>query len=262
MGDNFDDFDFDSGFDDDDSSNFGFDDSPSGGSGFDNSFNQGQNDGFSQNTSDASGDNGAFGEFFPDEGNQQDQDDDNGGLAKKQSAILIVVGVIGVILVIAIAAMIANKAGKSKSETEDTNVSTQVTTGSNQNVDNIMGSGNTNSNSNQSSTTSQSTVITNTKDSNFTWSEITNSENITFAESYSEMTFTVTQIQHKARVVYTNGNLVVKTTLLGSISGLPGTYELDVPYNKGVRLSLGDMFTVHVQLGNYNGKTVVGEVSY
>lgn len=76
------------------------------------------------------------------------------------------------------------------------------------------------------------------------------------------MTFTITSIEHKARAVDTNNNLVVITTLQGSISGLSGTYELDIPYNKGVELVVGNSFTVHVQLGTYNGKTVVGEIQY
>jgi gas vesicle protein len=210
----------------------------------------------------ATGGDSNFGEFFTDDSNGQlDQEEDQTGLAKKQSVILIAAGVIGIIVVVAIAAIIANKSSK-KNQTASTNYTTTTTTNSNQNVDNIMNSGNSYSNSTSSTTTSQSTVITNTKDSNFTWSEITDSESINFNESYSDMTFTITQIQHKARVVDTNGNLVVKTTLLGSISGLPGTYELDIPYNKGIKLVVGNSFTVHVQLGSYNGKTVVGEVTY
>ena len=130
---------------------------------------------------------------------------------------------------------------------------------SNVNVDNIMQENN--QYVEQPSTNTQTTV-TNVVQDEFVWSTITDSEQVTFNNEYTDMVFTVTGIEHRARAVDANNNLLVKTTLTGSVSGLSGTYQLDVPYNKGIKLVVGNSFNVHVQLGSYNGKTVVGEIKY
>ena len=96
----------------------------------------------------------------------------------------------------------------------------------------------------------------------FNWTEIEDDAQIAYNNSYSELTFTITGIKHYARSVDVNNNLVIKTTLTGSISGLSGTYSLDIPYNKGTKLVVGNQFTVQVLLGQYNGKTVVCDIVY
>lgn len=181
---------------------------------------------------------------------------------KKQSIIFIIVGVVVLMIVLVIADIFNNKpknnSAVSNSNTNNTQVIQQDP---NVNVDNIMGGGNSSTNQ-QSQNNNKQSVVTNKVDSGFTWTLITDSEAVQFNNEYSDMTFTITGIEHKARAVDTNSNLVVITTLHGSISGLSGTYELDVPYNKGVKLVVGNSFTVRVQLGTYNGKTVVGEIQY
>lgn len=166
---------------------------------------------------------------------------------KKQSIIFILVGVVVLIAVFIIAGAV-NKKAKSNSN-------------SNKNVDSIMNEGNNNAGYSNKSTNSQN-IVTNQSNTGFNWKTITNKEEVQFNNEYSDMIFTVTNIEHKARAVDTNSNLVVITTIQGSISGLSGTYEIDIPYNKGVKLVVGNSFTVHVQLGTYNGKTVVGEIQY
>ena len=94
------------------------------------------------------------------------------------------------------------------------------------------------------------------------WSDITNNENITFNKEYVSAIFTVTNLKYEARKVDSNSNLEVRCLATGSISGVTGTYELILPYDKAIKLKNGDTFDVSVQLGSYNGKTVVGTVNY
>lgn len=272
MGDNgFNDF---GGFGDDDGFDFGGDNSGGFGDDFgDTSGNGGFGDDFSSSTG-----NGGFDDdnAFADNSNQfsdsvsnlggqnQFQDNSNNeqhGL-KKQAILCIVLGIVLLVVIFIVASVIKNKSN-STDVADNTNIESTVQNNVQQNadvnVDNIMSSDN--SNIGQSSDTTQN-VITNKQDDDFVWTIITDSEEVQFNSEYTDMTFTVTNIEHKARVTDTNNNLVVKTTLQGSISGLSGTYELDVPYNKGVKLVVGNSFTVHVQLGTYNGKTVVGEIKY
>lgn len=187
---------------------------------------------------------------------------DNGGI-KKTSIIAIATGVFIIILVFIFASKVLNN--KKSQDSNNIDINTMQNTSSNQNqadtninnssvnVDNIM---------DNQDTTSNKTVITNKADDGYNWTLITDSEDVIFNENYSDAVFTITNIEHKARAVDTNNNLVVITTLHGSISGLSGTYDIDIPYNKGIKLVVGNTFTVHVQLGSYNGKTVVGEIQY
>jgi cytoskeletal protein RodZ len=264
--DGFDDFGFDSnsGFGDDFDSGFSND----GGFGSNDSFGEDDIFGDDSSSTQSSGDvqQSQFGESLNNLNNQsQNAGNDNKKALTKQAIITIIVGVIGIILVLVIAGVIKSK--KSNTDTSSLDQVQVTSTTNNQqssdvNVDDVMSNSSSTDSQDTSSSTNNQTVVTNKVDDDFTWTLITDSENVTFNDEYSDMVFTITNIEHKARVVDTNNNLVVITTLQGSISGLSGTYEIDVPYNKGVKLVVGNNFTVHVQLGTYNGKTVVGEIQY
>lgn len=253
--DNFDGFgaDGDFGFNDSDSifsdssTDFGSDSSTDFGS--DSMFNDSSND---NNTDDSDNQFSGVLDNMDNQNNFEDNASEQGSV-KKTSLIMIAVGVIAIIGVVLIAGAVSRSKNKTNIETgQQASQDSNSTSGSNK--DSVM-SNNTNENTNNN-------VITNKVDNEFTWTIITNSENVQFNDEYSDMIFTVTKIEHKARVVDTNNNLVIKTTIQGSISGLPGTYELDIPYDKGIKLVVGDNFTVHVKLGTYNEKTVVGEIQY
>lgn len=261
----------------DDSDGFGFGGGSSGGFGDDFDTGFGNSDGGfgGDNFGGGFGDDDIFsgaGQSNTNQGNQfsdslnsfdnqnqfQDNQDDQ-QTTKKQSIIFIVVGIAVLIVVLIVAGMFNKKPSNENVVTDNNN--TTIQQDANVNVDNIMDTGN-NTVPQQSQQNNQQGVITNKVDDDFTWTLITNNEQVQFNEQYSDMTFTITNIEHKARAVDTNSNLVVITTIQGSISGLSGTYELDIPYNEGVKLVVGNSFTVHVQLGTYNGKTVVGEIKY
>lgn len=90
--------------------------------------------------------------------------------------------------------------------------------------------------------------------------EITGEDDIELNTDLSDLTFTITDIKHYAK---SDANtLRVKTVLKGAISGYTGTYELEVPYSKGIKLAIGDSFNVKCRLGSYNGKNVIEEISY
>ena len=209
--------------------------------------------------------NNEFSNSFDNQGNQFQDTNQDAGTVKKSAIIAVIVGVIGIIIVI----LIATAFGKNNDNTEDlsgnqsTINSEQSSNNANTNVDNIMNDGN-NSNSSQSNDSNKDNSngsVENTV-SQFDWVLITDSENVSFNDEYMECTFTITSIEHIARPIDTNNNLVVVTRLQGSLSGLAGTYELYIPYNKGIKLVVGNRFTVYAQIGTYNNKTVVGEIKY
>lgn len=173
----------------------------------------------------------------------QPQDTTQKKSVTKTALIAIAIGVVGLIVVLCIAGAV----GKSK---ENENTSVQNNTSSSQvNINN-----NTNNNN--------VVVENNTTNTESSWVIISNTENVDFNTEYKNLTFLITGIEHYAKRVDAKGDLMLKTTLTGSLSGLSGVYNLDVPYNKGVKLSVGDEFTVQVLIGSYSGKSVVGDIVY
>ncbi len=92
------------------------------------------------------------------------------------------------------------------------------------------------------------------------WSKISGEDNINFSDNLINTSFTITQINHYAKIV--SDNIVMKTVLKGIVNGYDGTYELEVPYSKGCQLKTGMEFKIQVEVGEFNGKTVIGDISY
>lgn len=90
------------------------------------------------------------------------------------------------------------------------------------------------------------------------WKTVSSEEDVNFNSEYTSLTFTITGINHVARK---NGeNIEIKTLLNGSVSGLSGTYELEVPYNKGIKTSIGMSFDIECLMGEYQGAVVIGDI--
>ena len=154
----------------------------------------------------------------------------------KQAAIIIAVGLIFIILAFTIVKWVKN--GQSTSSNNKTTIVNE-----NKDIQSDGGAENSTTNTDE-------------------WIEVDGSSNITFNDEYINSVFTVTSISHSVKVVDSEKNLMIKTTLVGTLDGIRGTYELEIPYSKGIQLKVGNYFSVEVQLGNYNGKKVVGEIRY
>ncbi len=184
------------------------------------------------------------------------------GGSKKTALIAIAVGV-GILIIVFILASVLLKDKKEDAPTGNvthniTNVdpnSSGNNQGNNGNANDIMNEG---QKRNQSTGAQTGAISNGTND----WIKLDNAYNVTFNESYIDSKFVVTEIHHYALKVDPNGNLEVKTELTGSISGYSGTYKLTVPYSKGSKLSIGMTFDVKVQIGDYNGKSVIGDIIF
>lgn len=294
---NFDDFDLNSnGFSSDDDFGFGSDDAfgDTGGSFEGDSFggnssgdlnNVGQSQSNNEsddlfpdsgdlfdNTSNSNSNDSEFNDLF-NNNNAQNTDEQENGL-KKNSLVIIIVGVILVIAVIFIASKVIkhNDSGEqANAQNEQTDIDTETYDNdeySNEdeyyddtNSDDVNNDYESDDDVNDNAQNNQ-TIYENSYDEGLKWVEVSNSENIEFKKELVSAKFTVTNIKHLARAVDTNNNLVIETRILGGISGLSGTYELYVPYDRGSKLNIGDVFDIKYQLGSYNGKTVVGDIQY
>lgn len=76
-----------------------------------------------------------------------------------------------------------------------------------------------------------------------------------------ESAFTVTEIRHYAKETKLN-ELELKTVLTGSIAGLTGTYEIEIPFSYGVKLNKGNVFSVKYSTAKINDCNIVTDISY
>lgn len=106
---------------------------------------------------------------------------------------------------------------------------------------------------------STNTAAGNVNSSSSEWTTVSGDQAIDDIKEV-ESQFTVTSIEHLAKK---SGNeMQIKTHLRGSLSGMTGVYDLDVPYEKGTKLKVGDVFAVTVEVGSYNNSTVVGVIRF
>lgn len=228
---NFDDFDTDS-FDD------GFDS-------FDDSFGEKDFSDF--------GDNGNTGEeqqSSTEFGDTSNQGGDSSGITKT-AIISIVVGFIVVLVAFFGMKMIASK-GQANVSTTNSATSSNVKDNSN----------NVNAVANKDVGNKIDMSSSNSSENKNDWKTFEASDEIVFNEDYVDSIFTVVSTKNYVKVVNSENELLVKTVVTGSLSGFTGTYELELPYEKGSQLLPGNNFKVEVQLGSFKEKIVVGEIVY
>ena len=238
------------GFDDDwGESSFGDD--------FDNAFDN--NDGFDELNNDSEADSGFGNDDFSNSfgsneetdisnnfsnTNLSDNNSEEQGFVKRNAIKLVIAGVVLIIFVLILDAALSKKKQPRVENDNTVNVETRDVTSEIQ-------SGNTSQTSRNSFDTFGSGD----------WVEIDNEQDVEF-DKESKLRFTITEIKHLARKVSVGDRVEVKTVLYGSISGLQGTYQLEVSYDKGKKLNVGNEFDINVQMGEYKGKPVVGRISY
>ncbi len=77
-----------------------------------------------------------------------------------------------------------------------------------------------------------------------------------------EALFTVTSIQHVAKVVNNKNDKIIKSIVKGNISGITGNYEIDIPYDKAKLISDGTVFNVRYKYNMRNDVRIIGEIKY
>lgn len=185
--------------------------------------------------------------------------------SKKTALIAIAVGVVIIILVFIIASAIMHKNKKDDTpkgsvthNITDVNTNNSGQSNNNGNANNIMNEGPKRTESGQQQTPQGHQSSSGTSD----WTKLDGASGIVFNDGYNDAIFTVTGIEHYALRADPNGNLEVKTELTGSISGYSGTYKLTVPYSKGSKLTTGMTFDIQIQVGDFKGKSVIGDIIF
>jgi len=134
-----------------------------------------------------------------------------------------------------------------------------------QNIDKTSGnSNNTSVNLDDASITPNNTSVNSRKSDNTSetsWKEFTQGlEND--IDNVISSNFTVTSIQHFAKVVNDKNVVIVRSVVKGNISGLVGTYEIVLPYKKARYLKIGSVFDIKYHYVVENGIMIIDEIEY
>lgn len=197
---------------------------------------------------------------------QENTDDASSGkkATRKTSMTAIICGVVVIILAVVIVGIFSKlsdkkvEANNNKNTVDETGNQVENVVEQPQKVD--LGGKNT---STSQSDSKQNTSSETKTDSNNGWIEFSTDDSITFKDERVALTFTITKVSNYVKIVDSNSNLMVKSVLTGALSGLSGTYEIEVPYSIASKVNPGDFFDVTVEIGtDTRGKTVVGEILY
>lgn len=90
------------------------------------------------------------------------------------------------------------------------------------------------------------------------WSKVTYSS-IGKVDTPMEGEFSVTSVDSYARIL-ASGEVQVKTEAKGSISGLAGTYVVEVPFSVSGAVKLGTKLKVRYNIADVDGNRVVGDI--
>lgn len=78
----------------------------------------------------------------------------------------------------------------------------------------------------------------------------------------AEADFTVTSIQNYVKVANADNDKIIKSVVKGNISGLVGTYEIELPYDKASKLDTGTLIKMKYRYCEDKGSIIVGELIF
>ena len=188
----------------------------------------------------------------------------------KSMALTAIVAIVAGFIIIVIAFGIINIANKVENSKNIDNIEVEATSG------NTIKSNGVNENSvknNINNINSQIEKQSNIFDGVGVGSKRVNSENGGWVEFKSDgdsvvfefsslAVFEVTDIKHFVKTINNKNDKVIKSVAYGSISGLSGTYEVEIPYDKAVLLRNGSEFEIEYRYTIKDGIRIVGEIRY
>ena len=93
------------------------------------------------------------------------------------------------------------------------------------------------------------------------WVEFTGDKDIKFDGS-AKSEFTVLDIKHLVKVEDGKGDGLVKSVVIGNISGLTGEYEVELPYESAAKLEVGKIIGIDYNYTYINDIKVVGKIVF
>lgn len=107
----------------------------------------------------------------------------------------------------------------------------------------------------------ENSISNNLSSSASAWQEV-NLSGVDLGDTWIESNFTITELKHYAMVTSSQNDKQVKSIAKGNISGLVGTYEMEIPTYMALKLSVGNSFKIKYQLKEQNGYKLIGDIQY
>lgn len=164
---------------------------------------------------------------------------------KKTAIMLIVVGI--VVLLFAVVGIRVVNSAKNSSNTSVSQISSLEK--------------NNKSENSVSSQKVENNISNNSVSLSSSWQEV-NLSGVDLGETWIESDFTITDLKHYAMVSNSLNDKQVKSIAKGNISGLVGTYEMEIPTYMALKLSVGTSFKIKYQLKEQNGYKLIGDIQY
>ena len=99
-------------------------------------------------------------------------------------------------------------------------------------------------------------------ESNYPQKRTANIKEGTAYETTVDASFKITSIVYNITKYDSEGQGVLTAHLKGTVAGLDGTYELEIPYEKAIKLKVGDAFAITYQTIRVGGNIVIVNIKY
>lgn len=212
----------------------------------------GGNMGSSFDSDDESGDS-------EDDSDESEEDVESRHSLFKKSLTYLGIAIVFCLAVLVVGGFVKSKVMNKKSVNNNTVAQSDVNKNVGNNQANSQENSQVDNQGGEQSNVSQAPVSTSQSGSDG-WKEIDGTAEIQFNSEYSKITFTVTKVTHMVKSIPGSSDVMIVSKVMGSLAGMTGTYEFNIPYNKGIRLNIGSSFDVDVLLGQYGDITVVGDI--
>ena len=94
------------------------------------------------------------------------------------------------------------------------------------------------------------------------WEWVLDDYDIQFDGGYIDGVFTVTEVNLSSLVAQEKSVVQLSSLVTGSLSGLPGAYEVELPFEVARRLTLGAELNVKYQICEVDGVRFVGDLKF
>ena len=81
-------------------------------------------------------------------------------------------------------------------------------------------------------------------------------------ETTIDSSFKVSNIAYKTVKYSDKSQAMLDADITGSIAGLDGKYTISIPYEKAIKLKVGDAFAINYQTIRLNGRVVITNIKY
>lgn len=182
----------------------------------------------------------------------------------KTSLVAIACGILLIVVVATVVGLFRKASNMNKDAEQQIDDTQQDTNNQQEDVEHQEVENQQNEQNTSNVTYDNNTYVIDERNTNSDWVELGESDiNVTVNDNLIDSNFTVMDKKYYAKIAENTDVIEIKTVLTGAISGMSGTYEIEVPYSLGKDVDIGMNFDIHMSLGETStGEKVINEIKY